>query len=209
MPTKRQRADLKRISECGLDESGMFAAVCVKEWCALDVESGAFMFRTNGRGKAGLLKFILILPAQTPAERGGLFESYTWNSSDRKFIRAWSEAEAIKAEGKEETADIAYLKSLGYQRLNKELKTWGLLRLRAIARALNVEPDVCARMQSKGVLVLDIGRAIRRAKIEDEPPERNGCGICFCCKSNNRYGCSRNGSLTDAVMADVRAMEAR
>jgi hypothetical protein len=89
-------ASLRPIAECDLDEGQRFTAVFQKEWCALDTESGAFLSQTKGRGKNGLLKFVLILPSRTPTERGGLFESYTWNQQDRKFIRAWSEAEAVE-----------------------------------------------------------------------------------------------------------------
>lgn len=44
-----------------------------------------------------------------------------------------------------------------------------------------------------------------RQRAHDNPPERNrkGCGECYCCRTRNRFGCSRNAdaSMIQAVMA--------
>lgn len=64
---------------------------------AVDPDTGAFLWQTNGRGKGGLPTWILILPNETVAERGGLFsKDYTWEYENRKRFRAWSLAEAIE-----------------------------------------------------------------------------------------------------------------
>jgi hypothetical protein len=66
-------------------------------WNALDPDSGAFLFRTNGRGKGGLPTYVLIKPNKTVAVRGGLFTPYQWDyPTGRKFIRAWTLEEAIE-----------------------------------------------------------------------------------------------------------------
>jgi len=57
---------------------------------------GAFLMRTNGRGKGGLPRFVLIKPNKSVEERGGLFTTYDWDDKDRKFIRAWTLREAIE-----------------------------------------------------------------------------------------------------------------
>lgn len=64
-------------------------------WDAIDPDTGAFLFQTNGRGKGGLSTFVLIKPNKSVDERGGLFAPYDWDNKDRKFIRAWSLQEAI------------------------------------------------------------------------------------------------------------------
>jgi hypothetical protein len=66
------------------------------QWDAIDTETGAFLMRTNGRGKGGLPKFVLIKPNKSVEERGGLFTPYDWDDKNRKFIRAWTLREAIE-----------------------------------------------------------------------------------------------------------------
>lgn len=66
------------------------------QWDAIDTETGAFLMRTNGRGKGGLPKFVLIKPNKSVEERGGLFTTYDWDDKNRKFIRAWTLREAIE-----------------------------------------------------------------------------------------------------------------
>ncbi len=86
------------ITKCALSETDKIAALLLRSWRALDVESGAFLSRTHGRGKYGLPKYILILPNKTPEERGGLLARYEWDyPKGRKFIRAWTEEEAIES----------------------------------------------------------------------------------------------------------------
>ena len=80
-------------------------------WDAIDTETGAFLFRTNGRGKGGLPTYILIKPNESVAERGGwLSTKYTWESKNRKFIRAWSLTEAITI-GDQRLAKMAQLEA--------------------------------------------------------------------------------------------------
>ena len=65
---------------------------------AIDTESGAIFFRTNGRGKGGLPKYILILPNEKPAP-DTVWTQYrhgSWEYSNRKFIRAWTFQEALE-----------------------------------------------------------------------------------------------------------------
>jgi hypothetical protein len=84
------------IENCELSDTDVIAARLLRGWHALDVESGAFMYRTHGRGKYGLPKYVLILPNKSPEERGGLLERYDWDyPSGRKFIRAWTFDEAL------------------------------------------------------------------------------------------------------------------
>lgn len=65
------------------------------QWAALDTESGAFLRRSSGRPKAGYpLKWFLIVPKEPVAERG-LFGPYTWESSGRCVIRAYTLEDAI------------------------------------------------------------------------------------------------------------------
>ena len=66
------------------------------QWDAIDTETGAFLMRTNGRGKGGLPKFVLIKPNKSVEERGGLITTYDWDDKNRKFIRAWTLREAIE-----------------------------------------------------------------------------------------------------------------
>lgn len=65
---------------------------------AIDTESGATLQRTNGRGKGGLPKYVLILPNEKPATDTdwAKYRHGSWEYSNRKFIRAWTFAEALE-----------------------------------------------------------------------------------------------------------------
>lgn len=65
---------------------------------AIDPESGATLQRTNGRGKGGLPKYILILPNDKPAPDTdwAKYRMGEWEDSNRKFIRAWTWQEALE-----------------------------------------------------------------------------------------------------------------
>lgn len=65
---------------------------------AICPESGAMLNQTNGKGMGGLPTYVLILPNKTVAERGGYLSRYDWDyPAGRKFVRAWSDSEAITA----------------------------------------------------------------------------------------------------------------
>lgn len=64
---------------------------------AIDTETGAIFFRTNGRGKGGLSTFVLIKPNEKPASET-VWAQYCldeWEYGNRKFIRAWTFTEAL------------------------------------------------------------------------------------------------------------------
>lgn len=65
---------------------------------AIDTESGAILFRTNGRGKGGLPKYVLIKPRERPTNVAdwSQYRLGDWEGGNRKFIRAWSLDEAIR-----------------------------------------------------------------------------------------------------------------
>ena len=86
---------LKQISDFDIDTC--FAAL-IKGWCALCPNTGAFLSASRGRSRSGSgHKYVLIVPNETLDERGGFFGDYTWDNHNRKFVRAWSEDEAIAA----------------------------------------------------------------------------------------------------------------
>ena len=66
-------------------------------WVAVDTESGAFLFRTDGRSRTMTApKYILILPNKGLTERRSLFHDKDWDyPHGRKIVRAWSDDEAI------------------------------------------------------------------------------------------------------------------
>lgn len=65
---------------------------------AIDPETGATLWQTNGRGKGGLPKYVLIKPRARPLPSTD-WSQYRmpsdWEDKDRKFIRAWTVSEAI------------------------------------------------------------------------------------------------------------------
>ena len=66
-------------------------------WVAVCPDTGAILGRSSGRPKSGnATKYVLILPNETIEERGGLFGRVNFDDKERKFLRAWSEAEAIQ-----------------------------------------------------------------------------------------------------------------
>jgi hypothetical protein len=66
-------------------------------WVAIDGDSGAFLFRTDGRTSKAP-KYILILPNKQVTERRSLFHDKDWDyPHGRKIVRAWSDEEAIAA----------------------------------------------------------------------------------------------------------------
>ena len=71
------------------------------------------------------------------------------------------------------------------------------------ARFLNKAADASAYREVKA----------DQKRIDDQPAERSknsrGCRECYCCKSGNRYGCSRNAdaSIVQAVFADAAYWE--
>lgn len=89
---------LKQMSE--FDTNTRLSAL-FKGWCALCSDTGAFLSAGNGRSKSeNGHKYVLIVPNETLDERGGFFGDYTWDNPRRKFVRAWSEEEAIAAANK-------------------------------------------------------------------------------------------------------------
>lgn len=70
----------------------------IRDWTAICLETGAHLSRSQGRPKWNSApKYILILPNKSIEERGGLFARYIWDyPAGRKFIRAWSDTEAIE-----------------------------------------------------------------------------------------------------------------
>lgn len=72
-------------------------ACIYRGWIAVDLESGAFIRRSNGRTEDGMTKYILILPNQSPTERGGHFREYHWYFPQGRFIyRCSNDAQAIE-----------------------------------------------------------------------------------------------------------------
>lgn len=80
------------VSKSDLSEPEKFAAI-FRGYCAVDVETGAYMWASAGRSKWAP-KYNLILPSTTPKQRGDFFKF------DINFVRsticAWSEEEAIQ-----------------------------------------------------------------------------------------------------------------
>jgi hypothetical protein len=66
-------------------------------WTAIDPDSGAYLFRTNGRSRTTTLpKYILILPRKSVADRRSLFHDTAWDyPHGRKIVRAMTDEEAI------------------------------------------------------------------------------------------------------------------
>jgi len=87
---------LKPISE--LPEDDHFKAMMLG-WVAVDPESGAYLFSTNGRSKSLTApKYILILPDEPIADRRSLFTNCSFGYPyGRKIVRAWSDEDAIAA----------------------------------------------------------------------------------------------------------------
>lgn len=76
-------------------------AALFRSWCAICPETGAFLSASRGRSKAGNgRRYILIAPNELPSERPNYFEDYTWTDDRRKFVRAFSDAEAIEKANK-------------------------------------------------------------------------------------------------------------
>ena len=77
-----------------LPEQDRFNAL-MRGWIAVDPISGAHLSCSYGRTSKAP-KYILILPNKSVEERGGLFAPYDWDyPQGRKFVRAWTEQEAI------------------------------------------------------------------------------------------------------------------
>lgn len=87
---------LVEISKSTLCDTDKINASLLRDWCAIDTESGAYLKQTSGRGKCGLPKFFVILPHKSPAERGGFFKNTVSGGFERTTIRAWTLQEAIK-----------------------------------------------------------------------------------------------------------------
>ncbi len=82
------------ISELPTEDERIYAWMA--GWTAVDPISGAMLSRSNGRSSKAP-KYILILPNKSVEERGGLFTKHDWDyPQGRKFVRAWSGAEAIE-----------------------------------------------------------------------------------------------------------------
>lgn len=85
---------IRPISEAELT-SGERLSAFFNQWIGICTETGAFLRRSNGSSAAGV-RFLLILPNKSPADRGGLLKPYEWSyPHGRKFISAWSDDEAI------------------------------------------------------------------------------------------------------------------
>jgi hypothetical protein len=63
------------------------------DWLALDVENGAYLFKTHGYTKGGLGKYILIVKGKQ-AILDNLVHGTGWLY--RSFVRAWSDSEAVE-----------------------------------------------------------------------------------------------------------------
>ena len=87
-------------------------------------------------------------------------------------------------------ADIDYLRGLKFYQLQSELPHWGMLKLRAIAKALALPTEYDdGKMKPKAVLVAAVYEGIRLAKEQPEPPERKGCQRCKWCLGKHPFGC--------------------
>jgi hypothetical protein len=78
------------------DDDTRFAAG-FRNICGLCPETGAMLKYSRGRSRSRRgSRYMLIVPTEPLSERGGYFENYTWDNDRRKFVRAFSDAEAIK-----------------------------------------------------------------------------------------------------------------
>lgn len=64
-------------------------------WTAFDLEHGARLMRSAGRGKGGLNKYVLLLNGKAYADIHDLYAERL-NFTRRAFIRAWHDAEALE-----------------------------------------------------------------------------------------------------------------
>lgn len=89
------------IEKSSLSDVDKISAVCIWGWIAIDVETGAYMGRSYGRCKGGLTKFYVILPHETPAERGGFLKPRQVPfARERSVIRAYDESDALEVANK-------------------------------------------------------------------------------------------------------------
>ena len=98
---------LKHINEMSFSTDERLMIFLRFRFFAVCPESGAMLSATRGNPKNGNAhKYILIIPNKSVAARGGLLADYEWDyPHGRKFIRAWTEGEAIElANGKLEDA---------------------------------------------------------------------------------------------------------
>ena len=93
---------IKHIDELDFSLDEMITILLKFHFFAVCPESGAMLKAAHGNPKAGNApKYVLILPNKSVNERGGLLTNYEWDyPHGRKFIRAWTETEAIKLANK-------------------------------------------------------------------------------------------------------------
>lgn len=85
-------ANLRFVTE--FDEQTV-TALMFTNWLALDLDNGAYLFRTYGRGKGGLPTYVLIVHGPGYADVEALSKAgFDWKY--RSFIRAWGHADALE-----------------------------------------------------------------------------------------------------------------
>lgn len=86
---------LKLMCEIELTDAERLAAL-FRSCCAIDTETGAYLIRGYGLHKGGHLpRYVLIVPEETPQERGGLFAGKNYLYRYRAFIRAMNDEAAV------------------------------------------------------------------------------------------------------------------
>ena len=88
---------LQPIDQLNFSEGERLGIIFLHRFIAACPETGAMLFPTNGRPKGNNApRYVLIKPNKSLEERGGLLSRYSWDyPHGRKFVRAWSDSEAI------------------------------------------------------------------------------------------------------------------
>lgn len=82
-------------SQSSLSDTDKIAAVAFHRMMAVDVETGAYLMPSHGRSRWAP-KYFLILPHETPKDRGGIMGTRKCSFAfERAIIRAWSDEEAV------------------------------------------------------------------------------------------------------------------
>lgn len=88
------------ISQLNREDASFQFTAMLRGYCAICLETGAHLSRSRGRTSKAP-KYTLILPNKSIEERGGIFANYDWDyPTGRKFVRAWSDEEAIELANK-------------------------------------------------------------------------------------------------------------
>jgi hypothetical protein len=91
---------LVSISQSNLSDVNKIGVSMIRGWDAVDTENFAYLHQTNGRGKYGLPKFILVLFVDHPENFEDTLKAYTDLPRMRSIIRVWSLEEAIEIANK-------------------------------------------------------------------------------------------------------------